>query len=171
MQMDFLIIEHETEEEFKEIAQELFNNYAIQNHDSTFRIIEIEFYWNSLSHKDESTYLRKYVDPKQGEWFFHYSGVDIALKNELNGGYGGILIRGIYDIKEHRLYKGPMVSAMKLFSCTNAFSESIKTRIIKHEFRSTKVLNDIRIGLGNNAKQSGTAKLNYRYYIDPNDIR
>src|SRR5665647_188872 len=106
--IDFLRIEKETEEEFHGIADKLFNNYAVQNHDSIFRIIEIEFYWTSANHKDDSTYQRKHVDPRQGEWFFHYSGVDIALKNEKTGGYGGILIRGIYDINEKRVYKGPM---------------------------------------------------------------
>ena len=169
--IDFLRIEKETEKEFHGIADKLFNNYAVQNHDSIFRIIEIEFYWTSANHKDDSTYQRKHVDPRQGEWFFHYSGVDIALKNEKTGGYGGILIRGIYDINEKRIYKGPMVCAMKLFSGTDVFSESIKTRIIEHEFRKAEISKDKRIGLGNNAKQSGTDKLNYRYFIDPNDNR
>lgn len=171
MKTNFLKIEKETEEEFKGIAQKLFNNYAIQNHYSVFRIIEIEFYWNSPTHKDESTYSRKYVDPGQGEWLFHFSGVDIALRNENIGGYGGILIRGIYDINEKKIYDGPMVCSMKLFSGTDVFSESIKTKIVEYEFREAKILKSCRIGLGNNAKISGTDKLNYRYYIDPNDNR
>lgn len=167
---DFLKIERETEDEFLGIAQELFNNYAIQNHDSKFRITEIEFYWTSPNHKDDSTYPRKYVDPKQGEWFFHYSGVDIALKNEDIGGYGGILIRGIYDIIYNKPYKGPMVCSMKLFSGADAFSESIKTKIIKYEFRKSAIKISPRKGLGDNAKNSGTDKLNYGYSIDPYDF-
>ena len=165
MKIDFLKIEHETEEEFEKIANELLNNCAIQNHDSIYRIIEIEFYWNSQNHKDDSTYQRKHIDPKNGDWFFHYSGVDIALKNE-NNGYGGILIRSIYSLKETKLYKGPMVCSMKLFSGTSAFTESIKTKIIEHNFDKVEVHKSERIGLGENAKQSKTDKLNYRFYIN-----
>jgi hypothetical protein len=72
-------------------------------------LIEIEFYWASPGHTDNSTYQRNHVDPKHGDWFFHYSGVDIALKNEILDGFGGILIRGIYSLKENKIYKGPMV--------------------------------------------------------------
>lgn len=166
----FLRIENETKEEFELIANKLFNKYAIANHLSTFRIVEIEFYWNSLKHTDNSTYERKYVNPKQGEWFFHYSGVDIALKNEKTGGYGGILIRSIYDINDKKTYKGPMICAMKLFSETSVFKESIKTKLIEYTFRECVILSKVRKGLGNNAKESGTDKLNYNFYIKPNDI-
>lgn len=171
MKYDFLTIERETEEEFEKISNKLFNNFAIQNHQSTYRIIEIEFYWTSASHKDDSTYKRNHIDPKQGEWFFHYSGVDIALKNEKTGGHGGILIRSIYDINEKKVYKGPLVCTMKLFSGTNAFTESIKTKIVEYNFGTKEILNSKRIGLGKNAKESGTENLNYRFYINPNDNR
>ena len=165
--MDFLKIVEETEEEFKTIARELFDNFAIITGEATYRFLEIEFYWNSPNHIDDSTYQRKHVNPKTGEWFFHYSGVDIALKNENNGGYGGILIRSIYDIDKEVTIKGPMVCAMKLFSATNAFSDSIKTKIVPHLFNPRDIVSDSRIGLGQNAKDSGTDKLNYRFVINP----
>jgi hypothetical protein len=167
MKIDFLKIKHETEDEFVKIANELLNNYAIQNHDSIYRLIEVEFYWTSPNHKDFSTYDRKHVDPKHGDWFFHYSGVDIALKNEKIKGFGGILIRGIYSLKEKNIYKGPLVCAMKLFSGTSAFEESIKTKIIEYNFNKAEVQKSPRKGLGENAKQSGTDKLNYRFFINP----
>lgn len=166
---DFLKIQYETEDEFEKIACELLNNYAIQNHDSIYRLIEVEFYWTSPKYKDDSTYQRKHVNPKNGDWFFHYSGVDIALKNDKIRGFGGILIRGIYSLKEKRIYKGPMICAMKLFSGTSAFSESIKTKIIEYKFDKKEVKRTERIGLGENAKMSGTDKLNYRFIINLND--
>ena len=43
-------------------------------------------------------------------------------------------IRGIFNLTENKPYKGPMVSAMKLFSGTNAFNNSIQTRIVEHKF-------------------------------------
>lgn len=167
MNLDFLKIKKETEEEFKEIAKKLFNNYAIQTKKSVFRLTEIEFYWNSSSHNDESTYERKYVDPAAGEWFFHYSGVDIALKNEETCGFGGILIRSIYDInsKSQKIFKGPMVCAMKIFSGINAFSDDIFPKIIEYNFSQEELKQTERIGLGNNAKQSGFDKANYRFVI------
>lgn len=166
MNISFLKIEKETEEEFESIADRLLNDFAILTHESNYRITEIEFYWTSPSHKDGSTYNRIHVNPEHGNWFFHYSGVDIALNNELIGGFGGILIREIYCLKDNKFYKGPMVCAMKLFSNTSAFSESIKTRIIEHKFERKKVEKRPRKGLGQNAIQSGTDKLNYNFYIN-----
>jgi hypothetical protein len=165
--MDFLIIENETEEVFEKIAQILFDKYAIQNHNSLYRLIEIEFYWHSTTHKDNSTYKRNHVDPNSGEWFFHYSGVDIALKNEKTGGHGGILIRGIYDIVKKKSIKGPMVCAMKLFSGFNAFTSHIKTKIIPYEFDKCNIMKKTRFGLGQNAKENGADKLNYAFFINP----
>lgn len=165
--MEFLTIDKETESEFENIAQTLFDNYAIQTHNALYRLTEIEFYWNSPNHIDNSTYKRKHVDPKAGDWFFHYSGVDIALKNEETGGYGGILIRGLFDIERKTAIKGPMVCAMKLFSENNAFSQSIKTQIIEHSFPTSKIEKRTRIGLGNNAKENGADQLNYAFFINP----
>lgn len=165
--MDFLVIENETEQEFESIAQILFDNYIIQTHNAKYRITEIEFYWNSSTHKDNSTYKRNHVDPSTGEWFFHYSGVDIALKNEKTGGHGGILIRGIYNIETNEPTKGPMVCMMKLFSGSNAFTSNISTKIIPFEHSRSVVFKRTRVGLGKNAVQSDTIMLNYAFYIDP----
>lgn len=162
---DFLTIEEETDSEFERIANQLLNHHAIQNHESVYRMTEIEFYWNSPQHNDDSTYKRKYVDPKNGEWFFHYSGVDIGLKSEKFNGYGGILIRGILCIKTGKPYKGPMVCAMKLFSGTSAFFESIQTKIIKHELEKKVITKTPRVGLGANAINSKTHLLEYRFTI------
>ncbi|MDO9553299.1 hypothetical protein [Rhodonellum sp.] len=165
--MEFLKIEKESESEFANIAQTLFDSYAIQTNKAIYRLIEIEFYWNSPNHIDNSTYKRKHVDPKAGDWLFHYSGVDIALKNEETGGYGGILIRGIFEINRKTMIKGPMVCAMKLFSENNAFSQSIKTQIINHSFPKSEMIKKPRFGLGQNAKESGADQLNYAFVINP----
>jgi len=166
--MDFLTIIKETESEFENIAQTLFDKYAIQTENALYRMTEIEFYWNSSDHVDNSTYKRNHVDPKTGDWFFHYTGVDIALKNENTGGFGGILIRSIYDINKKITIKGPMVCAMKLFSGNSAFSQSIKTQIIPYTFDKSIITRRPRIGLGKNAKINGADKLNYAFLIYPN---
>lgn len=163
--MEFLKIIDETEDGFQGIANKLFNEYAIKTYDSLFRITKIEFYWDSGTHPDKSTYPRTYVNPSTGDWFFHYSGIDIALKNDKTGGHGGILIREIYDIKNKQHYKGPMVCVMRLFSGTNAFNDTIKTRIIEHKFLYIKSERLKRKNLGQNAKDSGTDKLAYGFSI------
>ena len=168
MNIDFLKIDKETESEFELIAEKLLNDCAVENHESVYRIIDIEFYWTSPKHPDKSTYQRNHVEPKHGDCFFHYSGVDIALKNENLGGFGGILIRGIYSLKENKVYNGPMVCAMKLFSGTNAFSNSIQTQIVEYKFNKQIIKKSPRINLGKNAVESGTDKLNYRFTINPN---
>lgn len=163
--LNFLKITKETEKEFKIIAETLFNQFAIKTKDGIYRLIEIEFYWRSSTHKDKSTYERKYVEPKQGEWFFHYSGVDIALRNDDIKGYGGILIRKIQNINTKEVFKGPMVCSMKLFSGVHAFSEDFFPQIIEYEFSSKVVHNTERINLGKNAKDGGYDKQKYRFLI------
>lgn len=166
--MDFLNIKNQTPEEFERIAQTLFDKYAIQTKDTIYRMIELEFYWNSPTHKDNATYKRLHVDPKQGDWFFHYSGVDIALRNDAIGGYGGILIRGLYDINAKKIIRGPMVCAMKLFSGYNAFSKSIETHVCEHPFDASKIVNDKRKNLGKNAQENGFDKMFYAFSININ---
>ncbi|TDQ16432.1 hypothetical protein DFQ04_2550 [Algoriphagus boseongensis] len=168
--MDFLKItpEKENEDGFKEIARILFDNYAIQKDDQLYRLIEIEFYWNSKTHSDQSTYGRNHIQPKGGDWFFHYSGVDIALDNSVPEGTGGILIRGIYDLNEKKVIKGPMVCAMTLFSGFNAFEGSIQTKLIQKEgLESFPIKSGPRKGLGKNAQINGMHERNYAFSIDP----
>ncbi len=61
--MIFLKIELETELEFESIANRLMNDCAIENHKSIYKLTEIEFYWTSLKHNDDSAYMRNHVDP------------------------------------------------------------------------------------------------------------
>lgn len=158
-------LEIKEESEFQAIAKSLLNQYAIETNDSLFRMTEIEFYWNSLTHVDNSTYKRTHFHPSSGQWFFHYSGVDIALRNEETGGYGGILIRSIYDVRHEKAYKGPQVCVMRLFSGANVFDGNIKVRIIENAFPELKIARSERIGLENNARANGADKLQYRFTI------
>lgn len=47
---------------FEEIAANILNECAIKTHDAKYRITEIEFYWTSGKHTDNSTYKRTHVD-------------------------------------------------------------------------------------------------------------
>lgn len=127
--------------------------------------MEIEFYWHDEGHKDKSTYSRKHKDPDNGQWFFHYSGVDIALKN--NQGYGGILIRAIAEEGSiHKLIRGPMVVAMVLFSGYSVM-QAIDTKFIYRPMNMSDgfIQESARKGLGNNASESGFADKLYRFEL------
>ncbi len=165
--MDFLKIIKETEEEFASIAATLFNCFEIKTARTSYRLIEIEFYWTSPRHPDNTTYHRKHANPYSGEWFFHYSGVDIALRNDDIDGYGGILIRSIMktETEKQPITKGPMVCAMKLFSGTNAFADAIQTRLLPRNFEVAFHQQSCRVGLS--AQNNGSEKLRYRFVITP----
>lgn len=162
--MDFLIVKEANEEGFRKITQKLFDQYVINTHSGLYRLTEVEFYWNSKSHSDKTTYEPKHYERKRGDWFFHYSGVDIALKND-DDGFGGILIRTIMDVDTGIYYRGPQVCMMRLFSGANAFSPSFRAEIIPHNFEKSTILSQPRIGLGKNAVESGTDKYNYNFGI------
>ncbi|WP_111670561.1 hypothetical protein [Algoriphagus litoralis] len=170
--MTFLKITPDKENEagFGQIAKTLFEEYVIQKGDKLFRLIEIEFYWNSETHPDQSTYGRNHIRPQAGDWFFHYSGVDIALDNQELKGEGGILIRGIYDIAEKREIKGPMICAMTLFSGFNAFDGIIQTKLIKKSFDSFPIKAGPRKGLGKNAEVNEMHLKNYAFSINPKKL-
>jgi len=166
--LDFLKIQDEEAQDvsFSKIADKLFNEFVIESNASKYRITEVEFYWNSRNHTDNSTYERKYTRPKLGDWFFHYSGVDIALDTEL--GHGGILLRSIWDISERKAIKGPLVVMNKIFNGTSAFTGGINARIIKFDtFSNLIVKQSKRIGLGKNAEENNFDKKMYRFVINP----
>ncbi len=163
MKEEFLKVKNESEVEFQRIAEILFNNYVIENKYSSYRLTDIEFYWHSKTHEDKSVYERRHVKPKLGQWFFHYSGVDIALDDE--NGYGGILIRGLREINGEKDFNGPMVCAMRLFTGMYAFGENNVPLLKYHVFEDEEIIKTERVNIGNNAKEGGFDKRKYRFKI------
>lgn len=87
------------EHSFDRIAHVLFNNYMLVVNNTTYRLIDIEFYYlNETQYKD--VYAHRH--PEQlttGKWYFHGSGLDITFGDKVN--HGGILIRAIAKISTH----------------------------------------------------------------------
>lgn len=163
--MDFLSSFIPSEETFLKMAEKLMANYAIASHGKFYRLMEIEFYWHEDQHGDKSTYGRHHTDPQSGQWFFHYSGVDIALRNER--GYGGILIRSIArEDCMKKLIRGPMVVAMVLFSGYNVF-DGLDTKLVERPLQSKNfsIKATPRVGLGKNARESGFEDKHYRFLL------
>lgn len=100
--IDFLIIDDSTEESilasFKNIANEIMNQYLLCIGAAYYRIVECEFYYNSTAHEDPFVHGHALQKSTIGQWYFHGSGLDITLGN--GKGYGGILIRGIAEVNE-----------------------------------------------------------------------
>jgi hypothetical protein len=92
------------------IARTIFSDYQIVTPKNNYRILELEFYYHSLpKNRDEQCYK----DTKQkthGEWFFHYSGIDITIGNE--SAFGSFLIRSIGKLdnqeREFKVINGPL---------------------------------------------------------------
>jgi hypothetical protein len=97
---DLLNIIDETDnscfQSYKRIAEKLMNDYKLKVGDCFYRIIECEFYFNSIKHNDPYVHGHKRQKESFGEWYFHGSGLDITLAR--NGTYGGILLRGIAKV-------------------------------------------------------------------------
>jgi hypothetical protein len=74
---------------FGEIAHELMSNYQVRKNNKQYRFLEIEFYWHSPNHPDESVYPRQ---TSEGYWLLHPSGWILRFKHSTDS-YGGILIR------------------------------------------------------------------------------
>lgn len=119
---------------FEEIAKQLMCSYEIKKGKKQYAIVEIEFYLYNKYHKDYITYPRTV---EAGKWFFHQSGVDLSFnsvdikenpetnkvtyKLDQNPSFGGILIRGIYDIDKNEYIFGPQRCVNALWDCFDAF--------------------------------------------------
>ncbi len=124
---------------FNRLADTLLNKCIIRVNGKVYRMLEIEFYLYSSTHKDLITYPR---EEKGGNWFFHQSGVDICFKSKCDrdgahfslaesNQFGGILIRSILeignDLKYHKdleLVHGPMKCVDILFKSFGALDDN-----------------------------------------------
>lgn len=132
---------------FAQIAEELMCNNIICKGDREYAIVEIEFYLYSPTHRDWITYPRN-IDA--GKWFFHQSGVDLTFGSQFekrdkiiteDSVFGGILIRGIYDLKIGKYIFGPQKCVNELWQELDAFDHSKDYPIIKTISSSCRIVN------------------------------
>lgn len=112
----------EFETQFKEIAENLFNNFIIKTSYGDFRFEEIEFYFHSKNHPDYIAHPRK-SEPLI--WYINdFGGIDINFKSEAKkqnpndpwskycwdeeSYYGGILIRQLKRISDEFILDSPL---------------------------------------------------------------
>ena len=145
-------------EEFLKIAKKLFEEYQIAKGDARYDFEEVEFYLYTENHKDNNHVYPRIC--KAGEWFVHYSGVDLTFQtlkeyNKITQ-CGGILIRRIKKVGKASI-GGPLRCLMELF---NGQDNPI---LIKKERESVEPNTTPRIGIKNNDIQD---KRLYRFVID-----
>jgi hypothetical protein len=164
---------------FKTIAELLMKNFNIETSNKRYKILEIEFYYYSRDHEDESTYgFMKYGKHKNERiqefkkkqcnpltWFIHYSGIDLVIGSDSNP--GGILIRKIKDItSEEKIFTGPYVSMLELINQATEIDEgNFKLKLIPNTNNDNISLKyKKRHGIGKNAGKY--ADENYNFYIE-----
>jgi len=119
---------------FDEVAEMLLNEYVIRKGEELYRMTNVEFYFFNQHHPDVITYPRTC---EAGMWFFHSSGVDLTFASDCKSApgakptfcaegafYGGILIRGIRNVRTGEDLKGPYLSCDRLFDKFDAMSGS-----------------------------------------------
>jgi len=159
------ITEDNADKRFEEIANALFHNYEIKKGDKTYDFVEIEFYYYSEDHKDIMTYPR---NTAVGEWFNHYSGVDIAFKSkkedkpnripkskdvEINVSSGGILIRIIQekvnpdDPDNPKCTSGPDFTFCELFDHIDSSNCDRFPQIVEKEVSNETIHPKLRVNI------------------------
>lgn len=93
-------------ESFDRIAKDLILNRAISVNGYLFSFIDIEFYYHHENHPDGYTLNH---DRLKGELEIHRFGIDLSLGKTGESGYGGILICGLYDLKDSQPIPKPQV--------------------------------------------------------------
>lgn len=153
---EFTTIEaNEVPSEFDIIAKKLFQEYQIAKSNIRYDFEEVEFYLYTEKHKDNNHVYPR--DCKAGEWFVHYSGVDLTFETLREGDKitqcGGILIRRIKKVGGDSV-GGPLRCLMEL---SNGQEEP---KLVKKEKIEVKFDPTPRIGIKNDGVQD---KRKYRF--------
>ena len=165
--LDFLKLRSKDwDEEFERIATTLCNEYLICANERKFSIVDIEFYYYSeTNHPDPFVYQASERNKKMGEWFFHYSGIDITLGE--GESRGGILIRAIKDIHTDEYILGPLKSMYVLLNCIPSISTGNPFLLrLEHnpKSQSGKLGKEVRIGLDSDKKKKDPGRYQDKAY-------
>ena len=153
--------------DFDRIADELMNKWILKVNNSRYRITEIEFYLKSSFHNDSYTHGHE-IQKTSGQWYFHGSGIDITFGSEEY--FGGILIRGIYNLDKKKYINGPLKTVTELFeSFDSIFLKNFEFGLIPDQENKIKIedfLKAPRVGLKPERDAEYFNKF-YRYLVMP----
>lgn len=165
--LDLSINPDQISNDFDRIADELMNKWILKVNNSRYRITEIEFYLKSRFHNDSYTHGHE-IQKTSGQWYFHGSGIDITFGSEEF--FGGILIRGIYNVDNGTYINGPLKTVTELFgSFDSIFLKNFEFGLIpdvENKIEIDKPLKAPRVGLNPKKDPDAFNKL-YRYLVMP----
>lgn len=145
------------------IAELLSNKTILKINDTSYRIVDFEFYVYSANKDFQDPHVYKNsLQLQNGKLYFHGSGIDITVGDELN--YAGILLRSVIKFSEDsdsklgsmkEQFDGPHKVATELMSNLNSLNShkpnSIDLIFIKDNdtflYASERILKSKRIGL------------------------
>jgi hypothetical protein len=153
---------------FEDIAEILLFKSYIKAKDGNYRMLEIEFYFKNINHKDEVTIIRK---EKAGMWWLHDWGVDLTFMSEGKDYCGGILIRSIAKINDKNEMQEPMICGPRnccweLFYSCALEKDSAPQIIVGNKRMSGAMKRKKRILSEKSKKEDG----DYRFYVEELDI-
>ena len=159
---------------FDKIASFLFRNLQIRAGNDNYTFAEIEFYYHSDElNLNNSIYNCTYPRIRNsGDFFWHYSGVDICFDSNYNmdgnGNFGGILIRSLTKHgSEGGIIAGPMRCTCELMNSCNSENTAPYLADLEEDIRPKEDLySTIRYGV-NDENQLGDKELHFCYYLDP----
>ncbi|SNW62026.1 Putative methylpurine-DNA glycosylase [Orpheovirus IHUMI-LCC2] len=129
---------------FDQLSDVLLNKSLLVCAGKKYRLLEIEFYYKSKEHNDESIHGHplQYIS---GNWYFHrtsatessgyrggtYKGLDITFGSD--GNPGGILLRAMQSIENGEIIEGPCLLVDRILSDT--MSSNIEELVKKIDLR------------------------------------
>lgn len=121
-------------EHFDKIANILFKDFHIEKGGVRYDFLEVEFYSSLIDSSAKETYPRIC---EAGDFFPHYSGVDIAFKSDEHL-YGGVLIRSLLKDK-NEVIAGPLRCFCELCKGMNISGRPISLQLVENEKRKEDI--------------------------------
>jgi len=158
---------------FDEIANFLMNASVLKVNNVTYRITELEMYYNdNSSHVDPYIHMHK-NQLQSAEWYFHGSGLDITFGNDNkeNNIYASLLIRGIKNLESGKYIDGPLNVVTELFSkMGKVYKENQVFHLLPYTYEDKEIpAKSTRVGLNKKEEdEDNYIDRLYRYIIEIN---
>jgi len=168
MNHNYTLKPESVQEDMKNIASDLMNNWALRVGETKYQICEIEFYYNQ-GQEHHDPYLHGHdLQNKYGRWYFHGSGLDFTIGTPQYA--ASILIRAILNLQTNEYTYGPLMIVSELFnamgSCKiNQLNIGIEPRKIDLDLLE-KPIASRRVGLNPDKNKLMHSAL-YRFLIMP----
>ena len=154
------------------MAKDILSNLVIMVDETAYCPLEIEFYYYNKNFNNEETFKRTYERKcEAGEFFLHYSGLDICFAT-IDDCYGGILIRSMLKHKNGNedIIAGPLKCANEIINQCFKSKKKAHPEIVYDQSRiKGEIWATIRQGIETGVKFE-TLRDNYNKHIISDDL-